>query len=152
MLSKRPSGRLSARVGKTKRSAAQYAIAFSRSLLTYPRLSAWMPPASTIASPPSPRSNSTVSALSDSGRLCSAFTRRSPPFRNPSNEDTLPEHLGRKAIIVGRLVARLGVLKLVPVIGEDLLEDAPVPRGLCHHRVAPSWGVGMFAVQRFYHA
>src|SRR6266568_7085730 len=61
------------------------------------------------------------------------------------------QHFGHQGIIVGRLVAWMGVLKLVPVIGKDLLEDAPVPRGLCHHRVAPSWGVGMAAVKRFYH-
>src|ERR1700675_1156601 len=29
------------------------------------------------------------------------------------------------------------------LIGNDLLEDTPVPRGLYHHRVAPSWGVGI---------
>src|SRR6266852_9338189 len=62
------------------------------------------------------------------------------------------QHLGHEAIVVGRPVARMGVGKRVPVIGKDLLEDAPVPRGLGHHRVAPSWGVGIVAVQRFYHA
>src|SRR5712691_2731030 len=65
---------------------------------------------------------------------------------------TTLEHLGHKAIVVGRLVAWMGVYKLVPVLGKDLLEDAPVPRGLCHHRVALSWGVDLVAVQRFYHA
>ena len=57
-----------------------------------------------------------------------------------------PEHLVHEAIIVGRLVARMGMGKLVPVIGKDLLEDVPIPRGFCHHQVAPSWGVGMVAV------
>jgi hypothetical protein len=51
---------------------------------------------------------------------------------------TPPEHLGHQAIIVGRLVARMGVLELAPVIGQALLEDSPVPKGLCHHWVAPS--------------
>jgi hypothetical protein len=46
----------------------------------------------------------------------------------------------------------MGVLQGGPVIGKDRLEDAPVPRGLCHHRVAPSWGVGIVAVERLYHA
>src|SRR5215213_4136183 len=46
----------------------------------------------------------------------------------------------------------MGVLKRGPVIGADLFEGAPVPRGLCQHRVVPSWGVGMLAVQRFSHA
>ena len=50
------------------------------------------------------------------------------------------EHRGHQAIVVGGLIPRMGALKRVPVIGKDLLEDTPVPRGLCHHRVAPSWG------------
>jgi hypothetical protein len=61
------------------------------------------------------------------------------------------QHLGHEAIIVGGLVARMGVLKRVPVIGEDLLEDIPVPRGLGHHGVAPSEGDTMVAVKRLYH-
>ena len=63
-----------------------------------------------------------------------------------------PEHRGYQAIIVGSLVARMGLLALLPVLGKDLLEDVPVPRGFCHHQGAPSWGIGMFAVQRFSHA
>ena len=62
-----------------------------------------------------------------------------------------PEHLGHQAIIVRRLVTRKGVLKRGPVLGKDLLEDTPVPRGLYHHRVAPRWGGSMVAVQRLYH-
>ena len=38
-----------------------------------------------------------------------------------------PEHLRHQTIIVGRLVARMGVLKGLPVIGTDLLKDTPVP-------------------------
>src|SRR5437868_156051 len=53
---------------------------------------------------------------------------------------------------MGRLVARMSVLERVPVIGKDLLEDTPVPKGLCHHWVAPSWGIGIVTVKRFYHA
>jgi hypothetical protein len=34
----------------------------------------------------------------------------------------------------------MGVLKRGPVIGKNLLEDTPVPRDVCHHRVAPSEG------------
>ena len=62
------------------------------------------------------------------------------------------EHLGSQTVVIGGLIARMGVFKRVPVIGKDLLEDAPVPRGFGHHRVAPSWGVGQVAVQPFYHA
>ena len=58
------------------------------------------------------------------------------------------QHLGHQTIVVGGLVAWMGVLKRLPVIGKDLLEDAPVWRGFDHHRVAPSWGVGQVAVQR----
>ena len=45
------------------------------------------------------------------------------------------QHLGHQAIIVGRLVARMGMLKRLPVVGKDLLEDTPVPQ-----RVLPSSG------------
>src|SRR5207302_5327677 len=50
-----------------------------------------------------------------------------------------------------RLISRMSVLKRLPVIGKDLLEDIPVPRGCCNHQGAPSWGVRMFAVKRLYH-
>src|SRR5712691_7295137 len=62
------------------------------------------------------------------------------------------QHLGHQALIVGRLVARMGMGTLVPVIGKDPLEDVPIPRGFCHHQVAPSWGVGMVAVEQSSHA
>jgi hypothetical protein len=45
----------------------------------------------------------------------------------------------------------MGALKRLPVIGEDLLEDTPVPRGYCHHAVAPSEGDTLVTVQRLYH-
>src|SRR4030095_13143195 len=61
------------------------------------------------------------------------------------------EHLRHQARIVGRLVARMGVLKRLPVIGEDLLEDTPVPRRLDQHWIAPSEGDRMVAVKRLYH-
>src|SRR6266852_3601661 len=41
------------------------------------------------------------------------------------------EHLGHQAIIVGCLVARMGMCELLPVLGTDLLEDVLVPRGCC---------------------
>src|SRR5436853_7205350 len=46
----------------------------------------------------------------------------------------------------------MGALKRVPALGKDLLEDTPVPRGLWHHRGAPSWGDELLTVQRLYHA
>jgi hypothetical protein len=48
------------------------------------------------------------------------------------------EHLGHQTMVVGRLIARMGVCELVPVLGKDLLEDVPVPRGCCKHEGAPS--------------
>jgi hypothetical protein len=46
----------------------------------------------------------------------------------------------------------MGALKRIPALGKDLLEDTPVPRGLWHHRGAPSWGDELWTVQRLYHA
>src|SRR6266481_7067945 len=61
------------------------------------------------------------------------------------------QHLGHQIMIVGCLIARMGVGESVPVVGKDLLEDVPVPRGCCHHRVAPSGGERMVTMQRLYH-
>src|SRR5712691_2705018 len=61
------------------------------------------------------------------------------------------QQLGHQVLVVERLVARMGVGKRVPVIGKDLLEDTPVPRGLYQHRLAPSWGHQLVAVKRLYH-
>src|SRR5207249_12286622 len=46
----------------------------------------------------------------------------------------------------------MAALKRIPALGKDLLEDTPVPRGLWHHRGAPSWGDELLTVQRLYHA
>src|SRR5215831_2924897 len=62
-----------------------------------------------------------------------------------------PEHLVHEAIIVESIVARIDVLKPVPVLDKDLLEDVPVLRGCCKHAGAPSWGSGRCAVQLLYH-
>src|SRR5262245_1514837 len=61
------------------------------------------------------------------------------------------QHLGYQAIVVRRLIPRMGVLKRLPVIGKDLLEDTPIPRGFGHHRVAPSEGDRIVTVKRLYH-
>src|SRR6516225_5596355 len=50
------------------------------------------------------------------------------------------QHLGHQVIIVGSLVARMGVLKRLPMIGKDLLKDTPVPGGCCKHPRPPSEG------------
>ena len=64
---------------------------------------------------------------------------------------TTPEHLVHEAILVGFIIARMDAFKPIPVLDKDLLEDVPVLRGRCNHEGAPSWGMGMFAVQLFYH-
>src|SRR5262249_54354028 len=46
----------------------------------------------------------------------------------------------------------MGLLKWLPVVSKDLLEDIPVPRGGCHHRIAPSGGDQIVAMERLYHA
>src|SRR5919109_885866 len=61
-------------------------------------------------------------------------------------------HLRHQALVVGRLVARMGVGERVPVLGKDLLEDTPIPRGVGHHRVPPSGGEDLLVMKRFYPA
>src|SRR5206468_280367 len=68
-------------------------------------------------------------------------------FRVPTHE-----HLRHQTLIVRRLISRMGMLKRLPVIGKDLLEDAPVQRRGCTHRLALSWGDTLVTVQRLYHA
>jgi hypothetical protein len=63
-----------------------------------------------------------------------------------------PKHLGHQAIIVGRLGAWMGVGDPVPVLGKDLFENVPVPRGCCKHEGAPRGGEKMVTVKRFSHA
>src|SRR4030095_11279704 len=50
-----------------------------------------------------------------------------------------------------RLIARMGTLKRVPVIGKDLLKNTPVPRGRCQHPRPPREGLGIVAVPWLYH-
>ena len=62
------------------------------------------------------------------------------------------QHLRDQTIVVRRLITGMGALKRFPVIGKDLLEDTPVPRGWWHHQIAPSRGHQIVAVKRLYHA
>src|SRR4029453_17562891 len=39
------------------------------------------------------------------------------------------QHLRHQPVVIGGLIARMGVLKRLPVIGKDLLKDTPVPGG-----------------------
>src|SRR6266581_1935765 len=61
------------------------------------------------------------------------------------------QHLGHQIMIVGGLITRMGVGESVPVVGKDLLEDVPVPRGCCHHRVAPRGGERIVTMPRLSH-
>ena len=49
-----------------------------------------------------------------------------------------PEHLGYQAIVVGHLVAWMGMFEPIPVLSKDLLEDIPVPCRGYKHQSAPS--------------
>src|SRR5712692_7809261 len=60
-----------------------------------------------------------------------------------------PEHLVHEFIIVALIVPRIDVLEPVPVLDKDLFEDVPVPRRFCNHQDAPSWSIGIVAVQLF---
>jgi hypothetical protein len=50
------------------------------------------------------------------------------------------EHLRHQTVVIGGLIARMGVLKCLPVIGKDLLKDTLVPGGCCKHPRPPSEG------------
>src|SRR5262249_44807518 len=50
------------------------------------------------------------------------------------------EHLRHQTVVIRGLVARMGVLKRLPVIGKELLKDTPVPGGYCKHPRPPSEG------------
>src|SRR5262247_3974716 len=50
------------------------------------------------------------------------------------------EHLRHQTVVIGGLIARMSVLKRLPVIGKDLLKDTPVPGGCCQHPRLPSEG------------
>src|SRR5215218_9060771 len=56
------------------------------------------------------------------------------------------------SIVGGGLITRMGVGEPVPVLGKDLFENVPVPRGCCKHEGAPSGGEKIDPVKRFYHA
>src|SRR5207249_7698614 len=48
------------------------------------------------------------------------------------------EHLRHQTVVIGGLIARMGVLKRLPVLGKDLLKDPPGPGGCCKHPRPPS--------------
>src|SRR6516162_4960000 len=50
------------------------------------------------------------------------------------------EHLRDQTIVIRSLIARMGILKRLPMLGKDLLKDTPVPGGCCKHPRPPSEG------------
>ena len=61
------------------------------------------------------------------------------------------EHLVYEIVIVAGIVARVNVFEAIPVIDKDLLEDVGVLRRCCHHEIAPSKGLWLLGIERFYH-
>src|SRR5205823_13565019 len=59
---------------------------------------------------------------------------------------TTVKHLAHEFIVIGSLIARMGLLERRPVIGKDLLKDTPVPCGCCQHLRPPSEGIGIMTV------
>jgi hypothetical protein len=61
------------------------------------------------------------------------------------------EHLLSETVIVAGIVARVDVFEALPVIDKDLFEDVGVLSRGCHHQIAPSKGVKLLGIERFYH-
>src|SRR6266702_2387002 len=55
-------------------------------------------------------------------------------------------------MLVGGLIARMGVGESIPVVGKDLLEDVPVPCGCCQHEGPPSSESDKVAIPLLYHS
>src|SRR5262250_474346 len=62
-----------------------------------------------------------------------------------------PEHLGHQVIIVASIIARIDVLKAVPVVGKNLFEDAPGWRRGCSHQAASLRSIRVWIVTLLYH-
>src|SRR5712691_6132022 len=60
-------------------------------------------------------------------------------------------HLVYETVIVAGIVTRVDVFEAIPVIDKDLFEDVGVLRRCCHHQIAPSKGMGLLGIERFYH-
>ena len=64
---------------------------------------------------------------------------------------TTVKPLAHELIIIGSLIARMGRLKRLPVIGKELLKDTPVPCGCCQHLRPPSEELRIVTVPWLYH-
>ena len=54
---------------------------------------------------------------------------------------TTPEHLVDEVIVVGRIVTRTELFKLLPMFGKNLFEDIPAGKDLGSHGSTSRWGV-----------
>ena len=61
------------------------------------------------------------------------------------------EHLTHERIILPRLIARMGLLERLPVLGKDLLKDTPRPGGCWQHRRPPREEVEVVVLPWLYH-
>jgi hypothetical protein len=61
------------------------------------------------------------------------------------------EPLVYETVIVAGIVARVDVFEAIPVIDKDLFEDVGGLSRCFHHQIAPSKGVGLLGIERFYH-
>jgi hypothetical protein len=61
------------------------------------------------------------------------------------------EHLLYETVIVAGIVARVDVFEAIPVIDKDLFEDVGVLSRCYLYQIAPSKGVGLLGIERFYH-
>ncbi len=61
------------------------------------------------------------------------------------------EHLLYETVIVAGIVARVDVCEAIPVIDKDLFEDVGGLSRCYHYQIAPSKGVGLWGIERFYH-
>ena len=61
------------------------------------------------------------------------------------------EHLVHETIIIAGIVARVDVFEALPMLDKDLFEDIGGLASLCQHQSAPSEGMGLEGMERFYH-
>jgi len=55
-------------------------------------------------------------------------------------------------LIIAGIVARVDVFEALPMLDKDLFEDIGGLARLCQHQSAPSEGLGLEGMERFYHA
>src|SRR5215813_6060893 len=61
------------------------------------------------------------------------------------------EHLVDERIVIPALIARMGLLERLPVLGKNLLKNTPRPGGCEQHRRPPSQEVAVVVIPWLYH-